>query len=186
MIKLTASEKRTLVLGISFLAVFSLVYWIILPGWDQYQEINTKLTAYKNSYQQTEMMARMEGDYISRVAGYAAAYTELKARYYANINEKEAKLKFLALVEELTEKSGVSIISKTTGVNVENGYKSIKVNLTLKGTSEELTDLLLAYTGSETTIRVDRIRVDLDQRNRLLQLKLTVSTLIIEEEGGSK
>ncbi|AZR72571.1 hypothetical protein BBF96_03725 [Anoxybacter fermentans] len=184
MSKLTPREKRTLIFGMGFLMIFSLVYWGLLPAWEEFEWVNTKLREAKRLYIQAVRTVRMERDYLEKYEAYNRAYQELKSHYYSNMGEKEAMIKFLAQVEEIAQKSGVNIISKNPmGINMVDGYKALKVNLTLKGTPAQLTELLLKIRNAPIAINVNRLRIDLDQRNRLLQIKMIVSTLLIDEEG---
>lgn len=183
MIKLSAQEMRTLKIGVGFLVIFAIFWWGILPAWKAYDQLNIDLEKAKATYAQVSKNVGTEAEFKNRYEAYSTAYETLKARYYSNINEKDAMLQFLALVEELTESTGVTILSKTTGIDEDNKFRSLKVNLTLKGTPDHLTDLLLAFKSSETVVRVDRLRIDRDEREDVLQIKITVSTLIIQEEG---
>lgn len=185
MIKLSPQEMRTLKIGVGFLVIFAICWWGVLPAWKAYQQVNSDLEKAKTTYAQVSKSIGTETEFKSRYEAYTEAYTTLKARYYSNINEKDAMLRFLSLVEELTESTGITILSKTTGVDEDSGFRALKVNLTLKGTPDHLTDLLVAFKSSETVVRVDRLRIDRDEREDILQIKVTVSTLIIQEEGVS-
>ncbi len=184
MSKLTRREKNLLTFAIVFMTTVSIFYWGIIPIWQDYGRIKGELVEAKQAYQQAETIVSKEKTYIERHKAYQESYDNLKSRYYVNLDEEIGKIQFLSLVENLISESQITIISKgTLGVSEENGYKTLQVNLTLKGTSTQLTEVLLGFRNSPIAINVDRLRVDLDQRNRLLQLKLIVSTLILEEEG---
>lgn len=182
--KLTAREKRLVIFATIFIAGFSLFNWVIRPIWKDYLQVNDQLSTAKRTYIKSVNATRSEANIQGQYAGYTEAYQQLLAQFYANLGEQEAKIKFLALVEELVEGSQVNIVSKNIADgSLEEGFKTVKVNLTVKGAPAQITDLLLALRNSPILINVDRLRIDLDQRNRLLQGRLTVSTPIIQEEG---
>lgn len=182
--KLTSREKVLLIFATSFILIFSLVNWGILPAWNEYVRVEEDLLKAQQEFLQAEAIIQKEEKYRTRYTAYHQAYEKIKSHFYLNLGENEAMLKFLALIEELALNSGVQIISKTAqGVTSVQDWKTIKINLTLKGTPEQLTELLLAFRNSPQALNVERLRIDLDQRNRLLQIKLVISTLILEEEG---
>jgi hypothetical protein len=185
MIKLSPQEMRTLKIGVGFFVLFAIFWWGVIPAWNTYDQLHAELEKAKSTYAHVSKNVGTEAEFKNRYEAYADAYETLKGRYYSNINEKDAMLQFLTLVEELTEGTGVTILSKTTGLDEDQKFRVLKVNLTLKGTADHLTDLLLAFKSSETVIRVDRLRIDRDEREDILQIKVTVSTLIIQEEGVS-
>lgn len=183
MIKLSSQETRTLKLGAVFLLLFAVCWWGVLPAWRASSQLSADLAKARQTYEQVSRNAGTGAEFKSRFEAYTDAYATLKARYYSNINEKDAMLQFLSLVETLTDGTGIKILSKTTGVDEEQGFRVLKVNLTLKGTAGHLTDLLLAFKSSDRVVRVDRLRIERDDREELLQIRVTVSTLIIQEEG---
>lgn len=183
MMKLSASEKRTAIIGLGFVLIFSLVYWVIIPVWNEYEQVGTELKKLKNTQSQAESIASMEQSFAERCRAYEEAYAKLKVRYISDVDDKTAVIQFLALVEHLTKTTRVEIVSETTGINQKEGFKSVNVNLTVRCTAAQLTDLLQVYRNSKTAISVDRLRIDLEEQNQMLQVRLTASTLIIGEEG---
>lgn len=184
MSKLTSREKGLLIFAISFILIFSLTKWFVLPFWNQSANVDKELLQAEQSLRQAKAIIQKEGKYLAKYAAYVKAYEEMKSDYYLNLEENEAMLKFLAQIEELALESGIKIVSKTAeGVSNLEEWKMLKVNLTLKGTSRQMTDLLLAFRNSPVVINIQRLRIDLDRHNQLLQIKLVVSTLILGEAG---
>lgn len=182
MSKLTSREKKLLIFAGVFIIIGSLMRWVFLPAWDEYDSVKKALVKAKIDYTKTLDIANMERDFQTRYNAYHQAYQELKSHYYEKTDEKEGMLEFIGLLEEIADGSGVIIVSKNPlGIAEKEGYRNMKVNLTLKGTTEDLTNLLLAIRSSSIAINVDYLRIDLDRQNRLLQMKLNLSTLLLEE-----
>lgn len=183
MMKLSASERRTAIIGLSFILIFSFVYWVVIPVWNEYETVGTELKKLKNTENLAESTASMEQSFAEKCATYEQAFAKLKVRYISDVDDKTAVIQFLSLVEHLTKTTKVEIVSETTGINQKEGYKSVNVNLTVRCTAAQLTDLLQTYRNAKTAISVDRLRIDLEEQNQMLQVRLTASTLIIGEEG---
>lgn len=184
MSKLSIREKRMIIFAIVFIVGFSLFNWVIKPLWTDYMTMQEELREAKRAYLKAVSVTNSESSLLAQHTAYSEAYQEVLSHFYANLGEQEVKIKFLALVEELIEKTNVNIVSKNIAAgSKEEGFKTVKINLTVKGTPDQMADLLLALRNAPIVTNVDRIRVDVDQRNRLLQMRLTVSTTIIEEVG---
>lgn len=182
--KLSVREKRLIIFAIVFIGGFSLFNWGIKPLWTDYMTVQEELREAKQAYLKAVNVTNSEFSLLAQHSAYSNAYHEFLTHFYTDLGEQEVKIKFLALVEELIEKTNVNIVSKNIAVgSKEEGFKTVKINLTVKGIPDQMADLLLALRNAPIVINVDRIRVDVDQKSRLLQMRLTVSTPIIEEVG---
>ena len=182
MTKMSQSEKRTAIIGLTFIVAFSLFWWVIRPTWTEYQNITAELAKLKKNQAQIESIAGMEKGFGEKVLAYQEAYQSLKSRYLSDMDEKTAVIKFLAMVEHLTKATEAEIVSENTGVSEVEGLKSVLVNLTLRCTPAQLTNLLQSFSTSQIVITVERLRIDVEDQNRLLQVRLTASTLIVTDE----
>lgn len=184
MIKLTPRERNLLIFGIFLILTVSLIYWGILPAWSQYQQVKIELDEIKRSFAQAESIVSKETKYLGKQQAYYLAYDELKLHFFHDLGDNDAMLEFLSLIEEIAASSGVQIVSKTAqGITKKENNQMMKVNLSLKATTKQMTSLLLAVRNSQIAINIDRIRIDQDKQNHLLQLKLVLSTLLFVEEG---
>ncbi len=183
MSKLSPREKNLLIVAAIVILFGSLIRWFLLPALDEYGRVKEALEKVKLDYTKSLNIAKMEKDFQERYTAYHQTYQELKTHYFKKTDINDGVLEFLGLLEEIAERSGVTIVSKNpAGSSEKNDYRVMKINLALKGTTEELTELLLAIRNSPIAINVDYLRIDLDRQNRLLQMKLNLSTLLLEEE----
>lgn len=184
MSKLTPREKKLLIFAVVLIGLVSIFWWGLRPAWEEYQELDKELSRSQRQYKKAMKAVMLEKDFKAKYEGYLQGYQELKSHYYSDMNEKEAMLKFLSYIEELIQESGVNIISKNTlGMAKVEGYPTLQVNILLRGTPQEMTELLVGIRNSTLAIDVERLRIESVKNKGVLQMKLILSTLLINEEG---
>ncbi|TDX53275.1 hypothetical protein [Orenia marismortui] len=197
--QLNKRERRMLIIALIIIGGGSLLKWILIPIWNDYQSIDTKLSLTENKLKKGRFILRDAEKYNNKLKSIKGELAALNKTYFHGQKAK-IKLQVLKIIDQYLKESSLKIKDKS--VNLEGLTKydlsyselspeektiikelsMINYKLKLEGSLKNLILFLSKLTENEKLLSVDYLDINADAKESQLSIELTIKAINREGE----
>ena len=157
---MTLNKREKLLLKIALIIIISLsiIFWVIIPLWSDYQKVSKDIEKNKLLLKQNKLILEAGKKYKNKLLKVNKELGQTKILFFSN-DVSDTRFNMIKIIDDYLKESKLDIINKDIFIeqNNENNIAKIVYSLNLKGNYENIISFLKNINSYPKLLIVDKL-----------------------------